>query len=163
MSTAATTTVAPLALIFTLNDGLIVRAFEGISDADLSRRVTDRSNSLLWICAHAVTTRALLLKQLGEAYDTGWGERFRRGASFDPHAHPSRDEVLRVHGEVSERLKGALARLDERQLSAPAAPPNPPGVNTIAEKIAFIALHDSYHVGQMAFIRKALGYPQLVG
>jgi uncharacterized damage-inducible protein DinB len=26
------------------------------------------------------------------------------------------------------------------------------------EQLAFFALHDTYHVGQMAYIRKALGY-----
>jgi uncharacterized damage-inducible protein DinB len=34
---------------------------------------------------------------------------------------------------------------------------------TLAGELAFFAMHDTYHVGQMAYIRKALGYPGLVG
>ena len=33
----------------------------------------------------------------------------------------------------------------------------------MADQIAFFALHDSYHVGQMAYIRKALGYQGIAG
>jgi hypothetical protein len=38
-----------------------------------------------------------------------------------------------------------------------------PGIKTLADELAFVALHDSYQVGQMAYIRKALGYPGLAG
>jgi uncharacterized damage-inducible protein DinB len=33
----------------------------------------------------------------------------------------------------------------------------------MADQLGFFALHDTYHVGQLAYIRKALGYPALVG
>ncbi len=38
-----------------------------------------------------------------------------------------------------------------------------PGIKTLADELAFFALHDSYQVGQMAYIRKAVGYPGLAG
>ena len=33
------------------------------------------------------------------------------------------------------------------------------GAKTVADQLAFFALHDTYHVGQMAYVRKALGCP----
>ena len=38
-----------------------------------------------------------------------------------------------------------------------------PGTKTMADELAFFALHESYHVGQLAFVRKGLGYPGLAG
>lgn len=38
-----------------------------------------------------------------------------------------------------------------------------PFANTLADELAFFAMHDSYHVGQMAYIRKGLGQPGLAG
>ena len=38
-----------------------------------------------------------------------------------------------------------------------------PGATTVADELAFFALHDSYHTGQLAYLRKALGYPGLAG
>jgi len=165
MTTIASPTAIPqLALIFGINDGLMTHALDGLSDQECSQRLTDRTNSILWIFSHAVDTRAFLLRELGESYDTGWGTLFGRGVTFDPAAtYPGRDEVIRVHGEVSQRLQATLPTLDEATLATPATDLNLPGAKTVADVIGFFALHDSYHVGQMALVRKGLGHSQLVG
>jgi len=36
-------------------------------------------------------------------------------------------------------------------------------VHTVADQIAFLTMHDTYHVGQLAYVRKALGLPGVVG
>jgi len=38
-----------------------------------------------------------------------------------------------------------------------------PQAKTLADQLAFLGLHESHHAGQMAYIRKALGYSALVG
>jgi hypothetical protein len=64
--------------------------------------------------------------------------------------------------EVSQRLHAKLAALDDAQLAQPPSM-NPPGAMTVADQVPLLGFHDSYHVGQMAYIRKALGYPALAG
>jgi uncharacterized damage-inducible protein DinB len=163
-TTASVTPLAQLALIFGINDTLMARAVEDLSEQECSRRLTEQSNSILWIFSHAVDTRAFLLKQLGESCDTGWGTLFARGVPYDSAAsYPSREEVLRMHGEISGKLQAKLATLDETTLAMPGPDLKIPAVKTVADVIGFFALHDSYHVGQMAFVRKALGHSQLVG
>jgi hypothetical protein len=38
-----------------------------------------------------------------------------------------------------------------------------PGLKTMTDELAFFALHDAYHAGQLAYVRKGLGYPGLAG
>jgi uncharacterized damage-inducible protein DinB len=164
MTTATTSAVAaPIAMIFSVNDDLVFRALEGLTHEQLWQAPTDRNNAMLWIAGHVVQTRAMVLKMLGEPVDTGWGAVFDRGATIgDADQYPSRDEIERVMRDVSPRLQAKLAALDDEQLAGPATMPLP-SAKTVADQLAFFALHDTYHVGQMAYVRKALGYPALAG
>lgn len=64
--------------------------------------------------------------------------------------------------EVSPWLHARLASLNDEYLAGPATM-ELPKAKTMADQLAFLALHERYHVGQMAYIRKALVYPRLVG
>ena len=111
---------------------------------------------MLWVAGHLVQTRATVLRQLGDSIDTGWGAAFDRGASIgDAGRYPARDEIERVMRDVSERLRSRLASVDDAFLTGPATI-QVPGVTTMAEQLAFFALHDTYHVGQMVFLAKHL-------
>jgi uncharacterized damage-inducible protein DinB len=37
----------------------------------------------------------------------------------------------------------------------------PTGGNTVADLLISAVLHESFHIGQMSIIRKALGYPAM--
>jgi hypothetical protein len=163
--TPATTSAAaaPVAMIFAINDDLVFRALEGLTHSELWRTPTDRNNPMLWVAGHVVQTRAVVLQLLGEPVETGWGDVFDRGATIgDADRYPSGDEIERVMREVSPRLHAKLASLDDESLGRPASMALP-RAKTLADELAFFALHDTYHVGQMAYIRKGLGYPALVG
>lgn len=154
---------APIATIFAANDDLALRALDGLTPQQMWEAPTNRDNAMLWLAGHLVQTRTQLLGLLGESFDTGWGDRFNRGASVgDPDGYPARDEIERVMRNVSRRLQSRLAMLSDVQLAEPPAAAIP-GVKTIADQVGLFAFHDSYHVGQMGFIRKALGYPALAG
>jgi uncharacterized damage-inducible protein DinB len=155
---------APLAMIFAINNDLMSRALEGLAPHELWHRPTENNNPILWVAGHAVQTRTSVLRMLGEPFDTGWGDVFSRGSALhEQAAYPSREQIQEVAREVNRRLAARLAALDESQLSKPAGGPARPGAKTVADQIGFFALHDSYHVGQLAYIRKGLGYPALVG
>lgn len=121
---------------------------------------------MLWIAGHLVQTRAMLLRILGEPVDTGWGNMFDRGADAarrdQSDRYPSRDEIVRVMRALIPRLRTRLTMLDDASLARPATM-QVPGTKTAADELAFFALHDSYHTGQLAYLRKALGYPGLAG
>ena len=164
MTTATKSTViAPIAMTFLLNDDLALRALDGLTQEELWRAPTDRNNAMLWVAGHVVQTRAMVLGQLGEPVDTGWGDLFERGAKVsDAKRYPERDEIERVMRDVASRLQTKLASLGNEYLAGPATM-QLPNATTMADQLAFFALHDSYHVGQMAYIRKSLGYAGIAG
>lgn len=162
-TTSANTSAAPIALIFAFNDPFVLQALEGLTHEELWRRLTASNNPLLWVAGHIAQTRAMVLQLLGEQAETGWGSLFDRGAKIgDPKQYPSGSEVARVMSEVSPRLYAALAALQDGQLNRPASL-QIPGLKTLTDELAFFALHDAYHVGQLAYVRKGLGYPGLAG
>jgi uncharacterized damage-inducible protein DinB len=164
MTTATSSAVvAPIAMIFAVNDDLVSRALDGLTPQELWQAPTERNNAMLWIAGHVVQTRATVLKLLGEDVDTGWGNLFERGATVGAaDRYPSRESIDHMRREVGPRLLAKLASLDEEYLASPATMAVP-GVKTVADQLGFFALHDTYHVGQLAYIRKALGYPGLAG
>lgn len=164
-STAASPTIpaAPVAMIFAFNDNFVVQALDGLTQEELWRSPTRHNNPLLWVAGHVVHTRATVLGMLGEQVETGWGNLFDRGAKLgNAEQYPSGSEIVRVMREINPRLHAALAALPADQLSRPASLPIP-GIKAFCDELAFFALHDSYHIGQLAYIRKGLGHPGLAG
>lgn len=164
MTTATTSaSAAPIAMIFSFNEPFVLQALSGLTDEELWRAPSDRNNGMLWVAGHLVQTRAMVLGFLGDPVDTGWGKLFDRGAAIvDASHYPSRDQIERVMRDVSPRLRAKLASLTDDVLTRPATM-QVPGTQTVADELAFFALHDSYHVGQLSYIRKSLGYPGLAG
>jgi len=155
--------VKPVAFIFAGNDALAERTFIGVKPEDLWKRPTPTTNGMLWIYAHMAAVRGRLLNALGEPFDPGLGD-FGRGAELkDPSAYPAREKINEAVRDVNARLFAKLATLTDAELSQPAKGQLPNSVQTIGDQLSFIALHDSYHVGQLAYVRKALGLPGVVG
>lgn len=153
---------APIAAIFRVNDDLIAKALDGPNAAELRQRLTDKNNPMLWIAGHVAETRALLLRILGEQIDTPWAELFGRGATLqEAGRYPSVEEIKHLMQQINHKLYTKLQALDDEHLAEPAKGMEPR--QTLADEIAVFAMHDSYHVGQMAFVRKGLGYPRIVG
>ena len=166
MSTTTTShpSVAPLIFILTTNDSLAERTFQGVADGDEWKRPTPQSNPMLWILGHMVQTRVALLKLLGEEFDTGWGDVFARGAALeDASGYPGRDAVQSMSRALNARLYARLATLTDADLAAPASRAFTPAVKTLADQISFLTMHDTYHVGQLGYVRKAIGLPGVVG
>ena len=65
--------------------------------------------------------------------------------------------------QVSDKLSAALRQSSADVLAkeAPAGPPSFDGKTS--GTVAFFAFHDTYHVGQVSYLKKWLGYGQSVG
>ncbi|MFZ0964082.1 MAG: DinB family protein [Terriglobia bacterium] len=152
-----------IAGIFKTNTGLFKKTIQGIPPDRLLARPGDDSNHLLWIAGHVVVHRAKVLKLLGQEWSAPWEGLFARGAKLAaPGEYPGIAELTQVWDDVSARLASSLAGASPEALAEPVSK----GITLdgkISGQIAFLSLHEAYHVGQMAYLRKWLGFGQAVG
>jgi uncharacterized damage-inducible protein DinB len=163
------TTVGPhpidsIALIFKLNNGLVARSLDGLSDEEVWRRPDGGGNPIGWILGHATASRATLLGRLGHPFDLAWGARFSRGSGLEAAAaYPARAAIEAGWNETHGRMRDAFAALTDARLADQPQGPPLPGVKSLADVIAFYAFHESYHVGQVAYVRRLLGRSAVAG
>jgi uncharacterized damage-inducible protein DinB len=157
----ASKSISPIRRIFRTNEFFYSKSFEGISDADLLRRVAECANPLIWVAGHMADTRFVVLKALGEAAVSPWGDLFGRGSCVGDE-YPSIAEILSTMSSVSERMNAALVAVDEERLWGQPSGIGLPNTKTLMDELSFLAWHESYHLGQLAYIRKALGYSRLM-
>lgn len=163
MTTNPAPPLGPLVMMFRINETLIARAMDGLTNDQLWQRPTEHNNPMLWLVGHLVRSRARLLTALGDPFDTGWGEAFARGSAVEDRAtYASSGDITGMMIAVNQRLYPKMESLRGDDLAQPASGPVPL-IKTVADLATFLTMHESYHVGQLAYIRKALGLPGLVG
>jgi len=152
-----------IAGIFKANTDLFKKTLQGIPPDRLLIKPGDDSNHLMWIAGHVVVHRAIVPKILGQEWSAPWEGLFARGAKLTAaDQYPGIEEIMRAWDEVSGRLLSSMASASPEALAEPVSK----GITLdgkISGKIAFLSLHESYHVGQMAYLRKWLGFGQAVG
>ena len=150
--------------IYRTNTEIVNRALAGVEPEHWLKQPGDDSNHLLWMLGHVVVHRGMVLKYLGVDWDKPWASLFARGSErLDEANYPSTEEMQAAWQQVSEALASALKNpsADVLGQDAPKGPLSFDG--KVSGSVAFLALHDSYHVGQISFLRKWLGYGRTVG
>jgi hypothetical protein len=153
---AAPSIYAPL-LIFKLNNRLFINSLEGVTEEQAKSRISGHSNPLIWIATHTAWARYNTLNLLGNPIANpfkGLFENFRGYNEKD--IYPSLDVVKEEWRKASGLLKEALHTVTETHLTGPAPFKSPAGDSTIGGAIIFLAQHESYDIGQMAFLKKYL-------
>ena len=75
--------------------------------------------------------------------------------------YPPAEEVRKAWADVSSELPKSLASASPELLEKPHDKPTFDG--KLGGFIAFLAFHETYHVGQVGYLRKWLGFGSLVG
>ena len=149
------------ALILGTTHQLFHRALEGITfQQALERR--NGANPILWIAGHVVSVRADFLRSLGGTVDVPWAKYFRRGGEVkDEASWPSLTETRAKWEEVHTAFLSRLETLTSAQVAATTE--NPGLDRTLLGALGLAALHDGYHVGQLAAARRLYGLERIVG
>lgn len=158
------TDFANIAGMFKTNTGIVKKAVEEISREHWFRRPGDDSNHLMWVAGHLIVSRQGVLKSLDTEWSFPWSSLFSRGAKLTtPEQYPGVEEIRNAWEDVSNRLLASLSSASAEVLAKP-APQGPPTFDgKISGLVAFLAFHETYHVGQVSYLRKWLGYGQSVG
>lgn len=142
---------------------LLVKAFADIKDADVFRR-PDGGNSLHWIAGHVADSRMYIGGLVGLGTKSLWGKLFDAKCEIkEPEAYPTIKEILSAYKDLGVKLLTRFGELSEDELAASIEPNFPGQEKTVFGAIAFLSFHESYHVGQLAYVRRLLGYGPLTG
>ena len=153
-----------IAGMFKANTDIVNKAIADVEPDHWFKQPGDDSNHLTWMLGHIIVHRGHTLKILGVEWENTWAETFARGqARLADAQYPSLDDMRNAWQDVSEKLSAALKSPAEGVMTkeAPKAPPSFDG--KVSGSVAFMAFHDTYHAGQVSFLRKWLGYGQTVG
>lgn len=146
------------------NETLLEMIVDGFTPDDWATKLGE-GNSPHWILGHVASSRRHLARQLGaEIPEDEWEASFGAGVDatkLDPAALlPVVDLVidLQARGDDLQRLLDGLT--DE----AAAAPWTkfPDGSSSLGEGAHFMFMHETYHIGQIGLVRRAVGRPGFV-
>ena len=150
--------LAPVAQQFRETTRLYVRALDGVDRDALLTRPGPRSNPLIWVAGHLVQQRTRLLGALGPARQVPWDDLFGTGSMIgDLERYPGIGELDAVWRSATEELLRRLETISSSSLAAPSPDWLRTQDGTLLGALAFAAMHEAYHVGQMGFLRKWLG------
>jgi hypothetical protein len=158
------TKFAYVAGMFKTNTDIVNGIVSQIQPDDWFRKPGDDSNHLLWVVGHLSTARGSVVRLLGGEWSDQWTSLFTRGAKPAPQTdYPSAQQILDRWNDVSAKLSSLIAHPPGELMSKP-APDGPPSFDgKVSGTVAFLAFHETYHVGQVAYLKKWLGYGQTVG
>jgi uncharacterized damage-inducible protein DinB len=154
--------LVPLATILDLNSDLLVNALEGLSENDAQHRLPGGGNSIAFIAAHLADSRYFLLARLGHPLPNPLARYLADAKSIDEiRAWATLDQVRSAWLSVSSHLLTALESLSGAELDRPDTHRFPIPDSSALGLIAFLTQHESYHIGQVGFVRRQLGKPAM--
>ena len=134
---------------------------DGFTHDDWAHLPSDAGgNTAHWILGHLVSARLSLARRLGaEAPELEWEPFFERNATPSSNEdYPAPEELLAELESTGARITRQLEELSDEQAAAEWGP-FPDGGRTLLDGAQFLFFHESYHLGQLGLIRRAVGKP----
>ena len=148
----------PIAAQLDLNASLFRRGLARLEVEDWLARPVAGGNPAAFLAAHVLEARAFVTGLLGGDPRHAWTDTLAAARTADDHGpRPSAPEVAEAFDLVSARLVRCLSDAGQEILAADAGQELPTGDRTVLGAVAFFSLHESYHVGQLAQLLRALG------
>jgi uncharacterized damage-inducible protein DinB len=138
--------------VFERNLKKLERNLEGLSGTDFLVRVSEDGSHLNWLLGHVLHARVQLLRELGgfahpdESLLEAAYARDTRASNAETFPSQILRDALR---ENQTALEETLHRAD---LTQPG-----PRRGSLADRAAFMAWHETYHVGQSGLLRRLAG------
>jgi len=149
--------IKPLVTIYNVNSYLLINSFKDVTEELSLKRPNKRTNSMMFLLLHTIDARYFLLKELGEKIKNPFGKYVDWANTIDDiKKFPKLKKVLAEWKKTDIIFQTKLSRLSQKKIDADTTMEFPGGKKTLT-MIAFLAEHEAYHVGQLAFVRKFLG------
>lgn len=154
--------IQPINEILGVNDFMYRLAFTDLDDALAQKQIMPGTNCLSWLLGHIGVNRAYISTLCGQEITSPWGESFDKSiGSLGGWKFPSLSEMKGFWEATAPAVMTNLAALNETALLAPSPVKFPTKEPSVLAGISFMAMHESYHVGQLSSLRKHLGLESL--
>lgn len=141
------------------NTRLFLNCLEGLTDVEAAARPNERTNSLAFVALHLVDVRFYLAGFLGVEAPNPYREMLEDVTRIEEiEAFPPLTELCRVWLEASLKVQRKMDALTDTELSAKSAESFPLTGDTVSDGLGFLLHHESYHIGQLALLRKYVGH-----
>ena len=153
--------VIALADVLRLNTKLFRNCLDGLTDEQAAVRPSETTNSAAFIAAHLTDSRYFILKVLGDPRPSPLGPYLDGAKGIDDVMQcPPLSETLAAWTAVSHAIRDRLAAITATELDT-SVTMRLPAVQTVLGVLTFLVQHDSYHLGQLALLRKYAGLPAM--
>lgn len=140
-----------------LHNKLFKNATQDFSEAD-AERIHGQANHAKWLTGHLVSTRYFMGSLIGLQEKEPFPDLFGRGRGMQAGIkYPSMAELTRDWDSLSEKIIDRLNGMGDEEWNAPSKFKFPIADETLKGVVAFMAHHEAYTLGQMAYIRRLSG------
>ena len=141
---------------FKLNLAMLEMNGAGITDEMAARRPAEGVSCPAWIMGHLTHSRHGIITRLGGTVpeEPIWKETYGRGGEGGS-AHLGFAALCEAFNATSGPLKEALRAVQDWDL--PTANPFTHSDQAIEQLVAFLYMHECYHLGQIGLMRKLYG------
>lgn len=147
----------PLADLFRLNRRLLENCFRDVSPEAALHRPAAEVNNMAFLAAHLVLARHSLAGMLGRQVPDPFPALADAQSLDEVEALPSIDDLLAAWDSMAGVLDEALETVSADHLAETPEIQFGMGDPTLVGAVAFLAQHESYHVGQLAYLRRLIG------
>ncbi|MEE9180602.1 MAG: DinB family protein [Vicinamibacteria bacterium] len=154
--------LVPLVRTLDLNTRLFLNALDGVDDKIATSRPNESTNHIAFVACHLVDARHYLGNAVGRESISPFKELEGARGIDDIEKFPTVDEIRSAWTNIAKTLSHHLTTLSDSDLEKELERPFPiEGGKTILAAITFLLQHDSFHIGQLAFVRRFFGLEAL--
>ena len=134
---------------------MLAKAITGLTPDQWTARPQNSCNSALWLLGHIVWARSRALKLVGFTWAKPWLDQFARGSKPEETSqYPTVEEMLDAWQDLCTTFPATLEAIPHDVFSASVQQPSPSFDGTVGGMVGFLSMHESYHVGQLVYVRR---------
>jgi len=150
--------LTPLYEIFKLNSRLYLNCLEDMDEDQARWRPNGQTNSAAFVALHLLDSRFFIARTMGIEHVSPFAAMTEGKRSIEDMQDMPSIEQLRttwrdITGEIRERFKALSAADLSRAIDTKLPLEN----KTLLGVLSFLLQHDSFHLGQLALLRKQMG------
>lgn len=139
-------------------------SLDGFTDRETNQRLNKNMNHVKYLAGHLLNAQYGIGKAVAAKFERKWDDLFAglsKTRAQDNFPYPNISEIVSEWDKLYTAIRSHLASLSDDALSRemPGGGMGKSGVfdSSIGDYIAFLNLHQMYHIGQIGILRRGFG------